>query len=119
MTNKDPHMIYKICSAVEWAGALNSGRYEGSEDDLRDGFMHFSTADQLAGTAQKHFSGEDDLVLVSVLVSSLGEGLKWEKSRGGDLFPHYYGSLDIAKVYTVQPLVLGDDGVHIFPGELV
>lgn len=112
-------MIYKICFASDWAGAVNRGRYDGSEDDLRDGFMHFSTASQLPETAFKHFSDQGDLVLVAVLASSLGEELKWEKSRGGDLFPHYYNFLDLEKVYTVQPLTRDDYGTHIFPEDLI
>ncbi len=107
-------VIYKICGAAEWQEAEMSGTYEGSPDDLRDGFIHFSCADQLAVTLAKHFSGRADLVLISIKAADLGTALKWEKSRGGALFPHLYGHLNAGDAQSIQTIPLsGDD--HILP----
>ena len=107
--------IYKICSASEWREAEHAGVYVGSAADRRDGFIHFSTAAQLVETATKHFAGQGDLVLVSANAENLGKRLKWEPSRGGALFPHFYGALDIAAVLRVEPLPLDPAGRHAFP----
>jgi uncharacterized protein (DUF952 family) len=106
--------IYKICPAALWRAAERAGVFEGSEVDRRDGFIHFSTAEQVADTAARHFAGERDLVLVAVDAAALDPDLKWEPSRGGALFPHLYGALDVAAVRRVDPLPLGPDG-HVFP----
>jgi uncharacterized protein (DUF952 family) len=108
-------IIYKICPAALWREAERSGVFRGSEVDLHDGFIHFSSAAQVAETAAKHFAGQHDLVLVDVDAAKLGGKLKWEASRGGALFPHLYGELDLAAVSRVEPLVLGPDGTHKLP----
>jgi uncharacterized protein (DUF952 family) len=108
-------IIYKICPAALWREAERSGVFRGSEVDLRDGFIHFSTAAQAAETAAKHFAGQHHLVLVHVDAAKLGDKLKWEPSRGGALFPHLYGELDLAAVSRVEPLPLGPDGTHKLP----
>jgi len=107
--------IYKICTASEWREAERTGVYTGSAVDRRDGFIHFSTAEQAAATAAKHFAGQHDLVLVSVDAANLGKRLKWEPSRGGALFPHLYGTLDLAHVLRIEPLPLDTAGRHAFP----
>ncbi len=107
--------IYKICTASEWDAAVHAGTYAGSAVDLRDGFIHFSTADQAAETAAKHFAGQRDLVLVCVMTEHLGPALKWEPSRGGALFPHLYGPLPMRLAHWVRPLPLGANGAHAFP----
>lgn len=89
-------MIYKICSAAEWRSAEQAGSFTGSAVDLADGFIHFSTAKQVAETARRHFAGQRDLVLIGVHEERLGAALKWEPSRGGDLFPHLYGPLPLS-----------------------
>ena len=109
------HPIYKICPGSAWREAERQGVYRGSADDARDGFIHFSTAAQLAETAARHFAGATDQVLVAVDVASLGSALKWEPSRGDDLFPHLYGPLTLAAVKWAVPLRLGPDGRHVFP----
>jgi uncharacterized protein (DUF952 family) len=96
--------IYKICPALLWHEAERNGVFCGSNDDLRDGFIHFSTAGQIAETAAKHFAGQRDLLLLHVDATQLGDALKWEPSRGGALFPHLYGSLAISAVTRVDPL---------------
>jgi len=107
--------LYKICPAALWREAEGAGVFRGSAVDLRDGFIHFSTAAQVAETAARHFAGASDLVLVQVDAGSLGDRVKWEPSRGGALFPHLYGTLDLTAVTWVAPLPLGPDGRHNFP----
>jgi uncharacterized protein (DUF952 family) len=107
--------IYKICPAPLWRDAAEAGVFRGSEVDLRDGFIHFSTAAQVAETAARHFAGTGDLVLVAVDGTRLGKDLRYERSRGGDLFPHLYGPLDPNLALWVKPLPLGEGGRHVFP----
>lgn len=90
--------IYKICERASWRLAEQTGTYRGSAADIRDGFIHFSTAAQLTGTMDKHFAGHRDLLLVAVDASGLGPTLKWEPSRGGELFPHLYSALPLTAV---------------------
>jgi uncharacterized protein (DUF952 family) len=107
-------VLYKICPAALWRDAERERIFRGSEVDARDGFIHFSTAAQVKETAAKHFAGAPDLLLVCVDAARLGDRLKWEASRGGALFPHLYGPLDLAAVVKVMPLPLGANG-HVFP----
>jgi len=113
----EPRMttIYKICETAQWAQAGRNGVFRGSAVDLADGYIHFSTAAQVADTAAKHFAGMPDLVLVAVEAEDLGDALKWETSRGGALFPHLYGPLRLTAVRWVQALLLDDDGRHVLP----
>ncbi len=107
--------VYKICEQALWRAAEPGGTFLGSAADARDGFIHFSTAAQLAETAAKHFAGQSDLLLVAVDGDALGSSLIWEPSRGGDLFPHLYGALPLAAVRWTRPLSCSADGRHIFP----
>jgi uncharacterized protein (DUF952 family) len=107
--------LFKICPMTLWREAERSGVFHGSDADRRDGFIHFSTAAQVAETAAKHFSGQRDLLLIRVNTIDLGERLKWEPSRGGALFPHLYGELALTAVTQVEALPLGPDNRHIFP----
>jgi len=107
--------VYKICPAALWREAERGGVFRGSPVDRKDGFIHFSSAEQAAETAAKHFAGQADLLLVHVDAGKLGPALKWEPSRGGALFPHLYGELDLKAVTQVDPLPLGPDGRHQFP----
>ena len=108
-------MIYRIVTEKEWREAQASGVFEGSAHDRRDGFIHFSTAAQAAETAAKHYAGQADLLLLCVDADSLAESLKWEVSRGGQQFPHLYGTLPIDLVRRVEKLTLGPDGYFVFP----
>jgi len=110
-----PMLIYKICDAVLWDEAVVAEQFDGAEIDLTDGYIHFSTAAQMRETAAKHFAGRDDLVIVAIDAGALGDALKWEPSRGGDLFPHLYRALLMNETAWAVPLPLGDDGVHVFP----
>lgn len=107
--------IYHMCRADEWAHATRTGRYEGSSQDKADGFIHFSSASQIVVSAAKHRAGQDDLVLIEVAAETLGPALRWENSRGGALFPHLYGALDVTKVARHAQLTLGPGGRHVFP----
>ena len=107
--------IYKISPRALWRDAEAAGIFAGAPVDHTDGFIHFSTAAQLAETAAKHFAGQSDLLLVGADAARLGEALRWEPSRGGALFPHLYGALELAAVTRVEPLPLGPDGRHCFP----
>jgi uncharacterized protein (DUF952 family) len=108
-------IVYKIVPAALWREAQTQGIFRGSAHDERDGFIHFSTAEQAAETAANHFAGQDGLLLVAVDSAALGAALKWEPSRGGALFPHLYGELALNAVVSVAPLPLGPDGRHRFP----
>jgi uncharacterized protein (DUF952 family) len=108
--------IYKICPASNWREAERQGTYRGSADDARDGFIHFSTAEQLAETVKKHYFGQTGLFLIAVDADALGDdALRWEPSRGGDLFPHLYGELDLGAVTAVLDLRARSDGGHDLP----
>ena len=102
--------IFKILARTEWEAARSAGRFEGSAIDRQDGYIHFSTAAQAAETARRHFAGQADLVVLEVEADELGEALKWEPSRGGDLFPHLYAPLDTGRVRAVTEAPLGPDG---------
>jgi len=100
----DETFIYKVCAAREWSDAVAVGTYRGSAVDLRDGFIHFSTRAQLQETLRRHFAGQRDLVLVEVDAGALGTALRWEPSRGGQLFPHLYGELSVAAARKVSAI---------------
>jgi uncharacterized protein (DUF952 family) len=104
-------LIYKLLSQAEWSHALALGRFEGSEVDLADGYIHFSTGAQAQETAAKWFAGRGDLMLLAVEAEPLGEALRWEPSRGGDLFPHLYAPLPVSAPVEARPVGLGADGV--------
>lgn len=108
-------IIYKIAPRALWGEAEAKGSFDGAPVDLADGFIHFSTAAQARETAARHFAGQRDLVLAAIETAMLGEKLKYEPSRGGDLFPHLYAPLDMAAVAWVADLPLGPDGAHLFP----
>jgi uncharacterized protein (DUF952 family) len=108
-------LIYKICPQALWGQAQRAGIFEGAPIDLQDGYIHFSTAAQARETAARHFAGQDDLLIIAVDGEALGEALRYEPSRGGDLFPHLYAPLPLGAVRWVKPLPLGPDGMHLFP----
>ena len=110
------NLIFKIVSEAEWERAVANGVFRGAEIDLSDGYIHFSTSAQVAETASKHFAGRTDLLLVAVNATQLGAALNWEPSRGGDLFPHLYGELNLELVKDARPLPVGENGEHRFDG---
>jgi uncharacterized protein (DUF952 family) len=106
-------VIYKILGREAWLAASALGTFDGSPVDLADGFIHFSTAEQVQETAKRHFTGQTDLVLLAVDALALGAPVTWEPSRGGELFPHLYGPMPASAVISARPLDLGVDGVPI------
>ena len=108
-------LIFKIIDEAAWKNACVRGIFHGAEIDLADGYIHFSTAEQLAETAEKHFKGRDGLLLVAVEEAVLGKALKYEPARGGKLFPHLYGALDPAIVAWAKPLRRDETGRHVLP----
>jgi uncharacterized protein (DUF952 family) len=112
MTEK---LIFKILTGAQWRQAQAEGVFRGAPIDLADGYIHFSTAEQVQGTADRHFSGMNDLVLAAVDTGRLGERLVYEISRGDALFPHLYDVLDIKAVKWAKPMPLGKDGRHHLP----
>ncbi len=110
-------LIYKILRPAEWDSLDAQGESLGAPVDLEDGFIHFSTAEQLRETAAKHFATAGDLVLLACDVEKLGPALRWEPSRGGALFPHLYRPLVRADILWHAPLPQGAQG-HVFPKDL-
>src|SRR5437763_6640941 len=108
-------MIYHMCPAETWQAAVQAGEYRGTADDLRDGFIHFSTAEQIIESARRHRAGPAGLVLIAVEWARLGDRLKWDPSRGGGLCPRLSGQRAPAEVASVMPLPPGPDGEHVFP----
>jgi uncharacterized protein (DUF952 family) len=107
-------LIYKIVAEPVWRAA--GPVFRGAGVDLSDGFIHFSTSGQAPATAARHYAGQRDLLLVAVDAARLGDALRWEVSRGGELFPHLYGELPLSAVAWVKPLPLDADGNHDFSG---
>ncbi len=107
--------IYKICERAVWREAEAAGSFLGTEADERDGFIHFSSATQLAETAAKHYANKTGLVLVAVDADTLGMTLVWERSRGGELFPHLYGVLPLPAVKWARPLPDEVEGRRALP----
>ncbi|HYM18129.1 MAG TPA: DUF952 domain-containing protein [Micropepsaceae bacterium] len=111
-------MIYKIMRKKEWDETQVSGVFKGSPDDLRDGFIHFSAAHQVRATVEKHFAGEEDLLLIAIDPASLADKLRWEVSRGGDKFPHLYGELPLNLATVLIEIRRDASGEPILPLEI-
>ena len=106
---------FKIVTAGQWAEWQTSGTFTGAPVDLADGYIHLSTADQLTETANKHFAGQPDLVVVRVALADLGAAVRWEASRGGALFPHIYAALPLSVAHAHAPLARDAGGRVILP----
>jgi uncharacterized protein (DUF952 family) len=98
-----------------WQDAVSAGVYKGAPVDLSDGFIHFSTREQVEETARKHFQNKGDLLLIAFNSADFGDAMKWEISRGGDQFPHLYSELDPALAIAAHTLTQNEDGSHTFP----
>ena len=105
--------IFKILRPAEWQAFGVAGQFEGSADDLRDGFIHFSTVAQVSGTLSRHFTSEPEVVILRVASAPLGDALRWEPSRQGALFPHLYRPLRIEEVDESWTLQRGADGFDV------
>ena len=108
-------IVYKILSASELQQMQRDGVFHGSPADIADGYIHLSCGSQVATTLDKHFSGVGGLVLAAVDLSGLGDTVRWEPSRGGQLFPHIYGLLSVEAVVSVAPLERTPDGAVKLP----
>ena len=106
----DPTTAYKVLTAEEMATLERDGSFAGAPIDLADGYMHLSTCEQLTDTVDKHFAGQDDLYVAAVDLGAFASSLKWEESRGGQLFPHLYGPLPLETVVAYGKLQRNDDG---------
>ncbi|SEU35226.1 DUF952 domain-containing protein [Stigmatella erecta] len=112
-----PTEAFKLVDASEWAAALAQGVYTGSAVDRADGYIHMSTASQLAETARRHYAGRGQLLLLTVPIEGLGKALVWEPSRGGDLFPHLYAPLAVSAVTAVRACAVSPEGTMRFEDE--
>lgn len=111
-------MIYKVLTAEQWAAAEAGGPVQ-APVDVADGYVHFSTSGQLQETLSKWFKGKTGCVLASFDADDFGGELKWEKSRGGDLFPHVYGDVRAWQVRSLWLLETGPDDAPLAPDEVV
>ena len=111
-------LVYKILRRAEWSAAQETGTFTGSRDDARDGFIHLSAADQVRAVCERHFAGENDLVLLAFDPAALGDALKWEASHKGEAFPHLYSTLPLALVCSIAEIRRGAYGRPIFPSEI-
>lgn len=98
-----PATAFKVLTADQWAQFQADGVFQGAPVDLADGYIHLSAADQLQGTLDKHFAGQDGLMIAEIDLTMLGENVRWEVSRGGALFPHIYAALPISAVVATHP----------------
>ena len=111
-------LVFKVLRCAEWTAAQATGVFTGSPADARDGFIHLSAAHQVRGVCERHFAGEDDLVLLTIEADRLGPALKWETSHKGEAYPHLYGTLPLALVRAVAEIPRGRDGRLKFPHEI-
>ncbi len=108
-------LIFKICHRADWENPEHIHAYRGSEKDREDGFLHFSTASQLAGTLAKYYTDADDLLLIAASPTALGTALKYEPSRDGALFPHLYAPLNYDAVAWVHKITRDELGNFVLP----
>lgn len=111
-------IVYKIVDSTSWHASKEKGVFDGSADDQQDGFIHLSTATQLSGTLAKHFQGQGELLLIGFDDKAINDGLRWEVSRGGARFPHYYGALPTNRAVSEHLIALAPGGQHILPEDL-
>ena len=107
-------LIYKIFRPAEWAELQSQGTTPGAPVDRADGYVHFSTAEQVPGTLSKHFAGAEGLTLLACESEAMGDDLRWEVSRGGQDFPHLYRDLRMGDLLWSRPVAFGPDG-HSLP----
>jgi uncharacterized protein (DUF952 family) len=118
MSRPKAQSVFKVAARAAWDDACREGRFNGSADDLRDGFIHLSALHQLSATLAKHFKGQTDLVLVALDTGVLGDALRWELARDGDLFPHLYAGLPTTAAREVRALEIDGNGVPIVPEDV-
>ena len=106
--------VYKICNKSEWLEVKKKGQLTGSKKDLDDGYIHFSSQDQVAGTLKKFYQNQKDLILLKIDTLKL-DHLIWEQASDGNMFPHLYSSLNISNVVDEFDIILSEDGTYILP----
>ena len=111
----NPTTAYKILTAEQWAEWQATGVLTGAPVDIADGYIHMSTADQVTETADKHYVGQDNLFVVAIDLTAMGDAIVWEPSRGGALFPHAYAPLPLPGAQAAIPLTRKDGGAVILP----
>jgi len=109
-------IVYKIMSATELQQLQRDAVFRGSPVDIADGYIHLSCGSQLAATLDKHFNGVAGLMLAAVDLALLGDTVRWEQARGGQLFPHIYGLLPVGAVVSIAPVERTADGAVRLPG---
>ena len=114
-----PEFVYKILDMDAWDDALNAGEFKGAAIDLKDGYIHFSTMDQVRETAAKHFGGQKNLFLIKISTAPMARHYKMEVSRGGALFPHLYANLPVSNAVEWSEMTLDENGIHVLPQEFV
>lgn len=112
---QDTLFAFKILTRDQWNQWRAGDLFTGAPVDIADGYIHLSTRDQVRETAEKHFAGQDDLILAMIDLAALGDAVQWEPSRGGALFPHVYGTIPMSAVTTKAVLRLDSTGQHVFP----
>jgi uncharacterized protein (DUF952 family) len=112
-TANRPYRVFKITTRDDWMSACRQGYFHGSNDDIRDGFIHLSGPHQVRGTLEKYFKSQEDLLLIAFQTQDFGPDLKWEVSRGGELFPHLYTPLNTGLAMWSRPLVLGPQDIPV------
>ncbi|MEK9209670.1 DUF952 domain-containing protein [Sphingomonas sp. 2378] len=110
-----PATAYKVLTADQMAVLEHEGVFAGAPVDMADGYIHLSTATQLTETVDKHFADQTDLHIAAVDLEAMGEAVKWEESRGGQLFPHLYAPLPLTAVVAYGPMKRDDDGTVRLP----
>lgn len=118
MNQANAEFVYKVTTTALWTKAQSTGVLPPSPIDVTDGFMHLSTAAQLAETLKLHFAGQGDLVVVKIAAAPLGDALKWEPSRGGALFPHLYAALGVSDIAATKGISVAADGSCDLSGAL-
>lgn len=119
MANFDePEYIYKIVGKDFWEKSQGEQNLPPMPIDEADGYMHFSTASQLAKTLELYFAGQAGVVILAVEVAGLAQALKWEASRGGDLFPHLYASLPMSTISRIEHIDVPASGPCELPGSV-
>jgi uncharacterized protein (DUF952 family) len=97
--------------------ALNADVFHGTALDKADGFIHLSTASQVTDTVDRHYAGQEGLVIAAIDLAALGDAVRWESSRHGELFPHVYAPLALQFVIAWGPLERHADGTVRLPTE--
>ena len=115
MTDK---IAYRLATPERWAEVMAAGVFEGDPHDIADGFIHLSAAAQVEGTLLKHYNQQERLVLAEIDLEQLGDSVKWEVSRGGELFPHVYGKIPAGAVKGVRLIGRNEEDGWIMPNDL-